>query len=151
MAQTKYIRWVPKPDTIKRIGKLHVRLYRATFGLVGKRVDGLDILLLTTRGRKTGLLRTVPLPYFRDGERYLLVGSFGGNAKNPAWIGNLEAHPDAQIQVGHRKLAVRASLAQGEERARLWDQITRDFPRYKAYQEKTDRLIPVVVLTPLTN
>ena len=144
--QTKYIRYVPKPRTIQRISKIHVKLYRATRGLIGRRVDGLDILLLTTRGRKSGQPRTVAMPYFRDGERYLLLASFGGNAKNPAWIGNIVACPEVDLQVGGKQLKARARLTEGEERSRLWNQITHDFPRYLVYQQKTDRLIPVVVL-----
>ena len=70
--QTDYIKWVPEPRMMKRMGEWHVRLYRWTGGILGGRMDGLDMLLLTTRGRKSGLERTVPLPYFRDGDRYLL-------------------------------------------------------------------------------
>jgi deazaflavin-dependent oxidoreductase (nitroreductase family) len=146
MPQTHYVRWIPRPQTIKRIGKLHVRLYRATWGLVGSRMDGLDILLLTTTGHKTGRARTVPLPYFRDGARYVLVASFGGNAQNPAWVTNLSTHPEVRIQVGRRRMAARAQVASGAERERIWSQITTDYPRYRVYQQKTEREIPLVVL-----
>ncbi len=146
MPQTKYIRFVPRPDTIKNIGKWHVRLFRATRGLIGKRVDGLDILLLTTTGKKTGIARTVPLPYFRDGQNYVLVASFGGNDKNPAWFTNLKATPTVQLEVGSKKLTARAEVPEGAERDRIWGQITRDYPRYAVYQTKTERTIPVVVL-----
>ena len=146
MPQTKYIRFVPKPSSIKRIGEIHVRLYRFTRGLIGKRVDGLDILLLTTTGKKTGLARTVPLPYFRDGACYVLLASFGGNDKNPAWLGNLKTTPEVEVQVGAKKLKLKARIAQGEERTRVWDQVTRDYPRYLGYQAKTTREIPVVLL-----
>jgi deazaflavin-dependent oxidoreductase (nitroreductase family) len=148
MPQTKYIRFVPKPSSIKRIGEIHVRIYRFTRGLIGKRMDGLDILLLTTIGKKTGLSRTVPLPYFRDGASYVLIASFGGNAKNPAWLGNLKATPTVDVQVGAKKLKLKARVTQGEERARVWAQVTRDYPRYLAYQTKTEREIPVVLLEP---
>ena len=79
-----FIPWVPKPDTMKRIGKLHIQLFRRTRGLVGGRVDGLDIFLLTTRGRKTGLERTVAIPYFRREGKVLTIASYGGNTVNPA-------------------------------------------------------------------
>ena len=147
MPQTKYIRFVPSASWIKRIDKIHVPLYRLTAGFLGSRVDGLDILLLTTVGKKTGLARTVPLPYFRDGSRYLLIASFGGNDKNPAWVANLKATPRVELQVGPRKFASTAQIAEGAERERLWGQVTHDYPRYLAYQEKTSRQIPVVVLT----
>ena len=148
MPQTKYFRFVPSADWIKRIGKLHVPLYRLTRGLIGRRVDGLDILLLTTTGKKTGLPRTVPLPYFRDGARYVLVASFGGNAKNPAWLANLSATPRVEVQVGARKFVSRALVTEGAERERIWGQVTYDFPRYLVYQQKTARQIPVVVIEP---
>jgi deazaflavin-dependent oxidoreductase (nitroreductase family) len=148
MPQTKYIRWVPTPETIKRIAKLHVPLYRATWGILGGRVDGLDILLLTTLGKKTGLLRTVPLPYFRDGERYVLIASFGGNSKNPAWYNNLQAQPEVELQVGRKRMKACAKVADGAERERIWSRVTHDFPRYLRYQAQTARLIPVVVLEP---
>lgn len=144
--QTNYLKYVPKERTMKRIGKLHVRLYRMTGGLIGKRADGLDILLLTTIGRKSGEKRVVPLPYFRDGERFVLIASFGGNDKNPAWFNNLSANPDVEIQVGFQRMKARATVTAGEERERIWKKVTSAYPRYLAYQEKTERQIPVVVL-----
>ena len=146
MPQTEYIKYVPEPGTMKRIGKFHTRLYRATGGLIGGRIDGLDILLLTTVGRKSGEKRTVPLPYYRDGQRYLLVASYGGNEKNPAWVHNLTANPSVEIQVGFRKMKAQALPANEPERTRLWDQISTAFPRYLAYQQKTERKIPIIVL-----
>jgi F420H(2)-dependent quinone reductase len=148
MPQTKYIRWIPTPSWIKRIDKIHVPLYRFSRGLLGRRVDGLDILLLTTTGKKSGLPRTVPLPFFRDGPHYVLIGSFGGNPTNPAWVGNLTATPAVAVQVGARKFAARARITEGPERARIWNQVTHDFPRYLTYEKKTPRQIPVVVLEP---
>lgn len=148
--QTEYIKYVPEPGTMKRIGKFHTRLYRATGGLIGGRIDGLDILLLTTTGRKSGEQRTVPLPYYRDGGRYLLVASYGGNEKNPAWFHNLSADPKVQIQVGFRKIKALATPAPEPERTRLWTQISTAFPRYVVYQQKTERKIPIIVLEPKT-
>jgi deazaflavin-dependent oxidoreductase (nitroreductase family) len=146
MPQTKYIRFVPRASWIKRIGKIHTPLYRLSGGLLGGRVDGLDILLLTTIGKKSGLPRTVPLPYFRDGSRYVLVASFGGYDKNPAWLGNLKATPRVEVQVGSAKFTSHAQVAEGAERERIWNQVTHDFPRYLEYQKKTQRQIPVVIL-----
>ncbi|MFT3923652.1 MAG: nitroreductase family deazaflavin-dependent oxidoreductase [Myxococcales bacterium] len=146
MPQDKYIKYVPAEATMKRIGKWHVRLYRATRGLIGRRVDGLDILLLTTVGKKTGLARTVPLPYYRDGADYLLIASFGGNDKNPAWFLNLSANPRVEIQVGGKRLQVQAEVAAEPERQRLWANLVREYPRYVQYQAKTERKIPIVVL-----
>lgn len=149
MPQTKYISYIPKPATMKRIGALHVRLYRASLGLLGGRIDGLDILLLTTTGKKTGQKRTVPLPFFRDGKRYVLIASFGGNAKNPAWYANLLANPRVQLQVGFRRMTAQALVLEGTERERVWGQVSYDFPRYLKYQAMTERQIPVVLLEPV--
>jgi deazaflavin-dependent oxidoreductase (nitroreductase family) len=146
MPQSNYIHWVPKPKMIKRIGKLHALLYRSTSGIIGGRVDGLDMLLLTTTGRKTGLARCVPLPYFRADSSYLLVASFGGNPKNPAWYANLVANHEVKIQLGAHRWSTRARVAEGAERDRLWSDITGEYPRYLAYQTKTSRSIPVIVI-----
>jgi deazaflavin-dependent oxidoreductase (nitroreductase family) len=146
MPQTKYVRWVPSAPMIKRIGKIHTFLYVATRGLIGSRMDGLDVLLLSTIGKRSGLVRRVPLPYFRSGASYLVIASYGGNAKNPAWLDNIAANPRVDVQLGGRRWTTDARVAQGEERERLWDEVTRDFPRYGVYQTKTERKIPVVVL-----
>jgi len=144
MVQTRYISWIPAPSSIKRIGKIHAWLYERSFGIIGGRLDGLDILLLTTTGRKSGRPRSVPLPYFRDGTGYLLVASYGGNQKNPAWFANLVANPEVRLQRGAQRWTTRAHVAQGAERARLWSEITREFPRYLVYQARTSREIPIV-------
>lgn len=146
MPQTWYIPWVPSPNNIKRIDKVHTVLYRWTSGLIGARLDGLDVLLLTTTGAKSGIQRCIPLPYFRDGDRILLVASFGGNRKNPAWIANISANPEVQVQLKAKRWTARARISSGAERERLWAGITYEFPRYLKYQAKTERPIPVVVL-----
>lgn len=146
MPQTWYIPWVPSPNNIKRIDKFHTLLYRWTSGLIGARLDGLDVLLLTTTGAKSGIQRCIPLPYFRDGDRILLVASFGGNRKNPAWIANITANPEVQVQLKAKQWTARARISNGAERERLWAGITYEFPRYAKYQAKTERPIPVVVL-----
>jgi F420H(2)-dependent quinone reductase len=103
-------------------------------------------MLLTTIGKKTGEKRVVPLPFFRDGKKFVLIASFGGNDKNPAWLNNLAANPDIHIQVGFRRVKAKAQVVGEAERARIWGEITRAFPRYLEYQKKTDRQIPVVVI-----
>jgi len=146
MPQTSYFRWVPAPASIKRIGKLHALLYTITFGLIGARLDGLDILLLTTTGRKTGRARRVALPFFRLSEQTVLVASFGGSPHDPAWLSNLRQHPQVCVQRGFRRWITRARISQGSERVRLWAELTHEYPRYALYQEKTTRIIPLVVL-----
>lgn len=129
--------------------KLHASLFRATSGRVGGRLAGSPVLLLVTTGRKSGLLRTTPLLYLEDGDRYVIVASNGGAAKHPVWWLNLRADPEATVEVGGRKTRVRATEARGEEKARLWERLVRMYPSYESYQKRTDREIPVVLLEPV--
>ena len=120
--------------------------FRANHGRVGGYFEGQDLLLLTTKGRKTGLDRTVPLIYDLDGANPVIVASKGGAPDHPGWFKNLAKTPEAEVQIRGRRVPVRAREAEGEERARLWAQMNRMWPHYEEYQEKTDRRIPVVVL-----
>jgi deazaflavin-dependent oxidoreductase (nitroreductase family) len=131
-------------------GQLHRAVYRATGGRIGGRLAGLDMLLLTTTGRRTGQARTTPMPFYREGERLVIVGSNGGADVDPAWWKNLQACPEAEVEIGRERLAVRAALATPEERARLWPALQAWNPNYRRYEKKTSRIIPVVVLTPFT-
>lgn len=128
-------------------GEEHVRRYRETGGEVGhiwRR--GSTILLLTTKGRKTGEPRTAPLIYESDGARYVIVASKGGAPEHPGWYRNLVAEPQVELQVQAEVFPARARTATGEERERLWELAAQQWPDYDAYQAKTDREIPVVVL-----
>lgn len=128
-------------------GEAHVRRYRETAGEVGhiwKR--GSKILLLTTKGRKSGEPRTTPLIYEQDGDAYVIVASKGGAPDDPGWYRNLVKEPQVELQVKDEVFPARARTATGEERARLWQLAARQWPDYDAYKEKTDREIPVVVL-----
>ena len=130
--------------------RLHNSLYRATGGRIGGSVPGSGpVLLLTTNGRKTGRERTVPLLYLRDGEDIVLVASNGGTATHPAWWLNLEANPVATVEVGDRRLRVRAREADPEEKKRLWPRLVQMYGAYEDYQRKTDREIPVILLQPV--
>jgi deazaflavin-dependent oxidoreductase (nitroreductase family) len=126
-------------------GAEHVRVYRETAGERGYDWRGTTILLLTTRGRNSGELRTTPLIHRTDDGRWVVVASKGGAPKNPAWYENLTAEPDAEIQVKGETIPVHASDAEGDERARLWRSMTEVWPAYDDYQQKTQREIPVVV------
>jgi deazaflavin-dependent oxidoreductase (nitroreductase family) len=128
-------------------GAEHVRQYRETDGEHGYHWRGTTILLLTTEGRKTGESRTTPLIHRTDGERWVIVASRGGSPENPAWYENLLANPEATIQVKGDRIDVRASTAEGEERSRLWSLMAEVWPAYDEYQTKTERQIPVVVLS----
>src|SRR5437899_2927151 len=103
---------------------LHVLAYRLSGGLVGRRVPGLPpMLLLDHVGAKSGKRRTTPLAYVDDGEAIVIVASKGGAPRNPAWFHNVRAHPDTTVQVGSRRLAVRARVATAQERSRLWPRV----------------------------
>ena len=107
------------------------------------------LLLLTHRGAKSGTERTNPLAYFRDGDDYLVVASKAGAPTDPDWYHNLLRNPDATIEVGTDRLEVRARPADPDERERLWTSITTQNPAFAEYEDKTDRTIPVVILTPV--
>ena len=128
-------------------GAEHVRVYRETDGERGYRWKrGVPILLLTTKGRRSGEERTTPLIHRTDDDRWVVIGSQGGAPDDPGWVKNIEADPDAvEIQVKAERIPVRASVAEGEERDRLWKRMTEIWPDYDKYQERTDREIPVVV------
>ena len=128
-------------------GAEHVRVYRETGGERGYRWRGTTILLLTTKGRKSGEERTTPLIHRTDGDRWVIVASKGGAPEHPGWFQNLEADPEATIEVKDERVPVRASTADGDERERLWKLMTEDWPAYDEYQQKTDREIPVVILS----
>ena len=133
---------------LKLFSKLHVFLYKASGGRIGGRFKAAPVLLLTTTGRKTGKRRTTPLLYGEDAGRYVIVASVGGAPKHPAWYLNLSGNAAASIEVDRRTLPVNAETAPAEQRARLWTLMTQVYPGYDAYQTKTSREIPVVVLTP---
>ncbi|MEV6322423.1 nitroreductase/quinone reductase family protein [Nocardia sp. NPDC051787] len=132
--------------------KAHQWVYENSGGLVGHRLLlGNPTLLLRTVGRKSGKQRTSALTYARDGEDYLVTASNGGSPRPPGWLANLKARPECEIQVGRRKLAVRArpTLPDDPDYARRWaivDKVNQG--RYSAYQKLTKRPIAVVVLTP---
>ena len=129
-------------------GDEHIRQYEETGGAVGHDWNDTSILILRTRGRRTGELRKFPLIYGRSGDDYVIVASKGGDPKHPGWYLNLEADPEVTVQVHDQIIPVRARTASGEERSRLWEIMVREWKYYDRYQEKTDREIPVVVLTP---
>ena len=128
-------------------GEEHVKRYRETGGEVGHIwKQGSKILLLTTKGRKTGEPRTTPLIYEQDGDRYVIVASKGGAPEHPGWYENLAKTPEVELQVKDEVFPARARTAEGEERERLWKTANEVWPDYDEYQKKTDREIPVVVL-----
>jgi deazaflavin-dependent oxidoreductase (nitroreductase family) len=136
-----------KAPDLELVGPEHVRRYRETNGEVGYIWNGVTALLLTTTGRKSGEPRTSALIFARDGEDYLVVASMGGAPRDPDWYRNLVAHPSAEIQVRADRISVTARTADDIEKPRLWRIVTDAWPNYDVYQSRTDRVIPVVVLT----
>jgi deazaflavin-dependent oxidoreductase (nitroreductase family) len=128
-------------------GDEHVKQYEATNGQVGHEWNGTKILILRTKGRKTGQLRKAPLIYGRDGNDYLIVASKGGAPEHPGWYENLRAHPDIEIQVLGDVIPVHARTATPAEKARLWSVMTKEWPDYDKYQRSTPRDIPLVILS----
>lgn len=130
------------------VGRLHRAIYEATGGRIGARLAGLDMILLTTTGRKSGAPRTLPLAAFRRGDAFVVVASNNGQDRHPAWFLNLLDRPDAQLRHGREERPVRARVAAGEERAALWPWLVERNPPYARYEQRTPREIPVVVLEP---
>lgn len=127
---------------------IHTFFYRLSGGRIGGRFGKSPVLLLTTTGRKTGKQRTTPLLYLKDGDNLVLVASYGGAPTHPVWWLNLQAKPEAEVEIGRQKLRVTARQANAEERARLWPLLVAMYPSYAEYQKKTTREIPVVILHP---
>ena len=127
----------------------HAGVYRATGGKLFGRMGKSPILLLNTVGRKSGKKRTSPLLYVMDGEDFVIVASKGGASAHPAWYLNLMANPEATVEIEDREVQVRAEEADSEEKSRLWQKMVEMYPAYDAYQEKTEREIPLLVLRPV--
>jgi len=124
----------------------HMRKYVETDGKEGHIWNGVPTLLLTTTGRHSKRAQMLPLIYGKDGDRYLIVASKGGDPNHPAWYLNLVAQPQVNVQVGADKFAAKARDATANERPALWDLMAKIWPPYNDYQKKTERQIPVVVL-----
>jgi deazaflavin-dependent oxidoreductase (nitroreductase family) len=133
---------------LKATGKLNVPLYRLSRGRLMGKVGTAPVLLLTSTGRRSGQQRTAPVLYLVDGERLVVVGSNAGNKRAPAWSFNLQANPDAEVDVRGKRRSVRARVAEGEERARLWEKVNELYEGFDSYDANTSREIAVFVLEP---
>ena len=123
-------------------------LYRGTRGTVGRRLVDNDMCLLTTTGRRSRKQHTVPLLYLRDGERLIVIASWGGRDEHPHWYLNLLANPDANVQILGDRWPVVATTASPDERAIWWPKVLAAYDGYAVYESRTDREIPVVFLDP---
>jgi deazaflavin-dependent oxidoreductase (nitroreductase family) len=135
-----------RDHTAKTLSTIHTIAYRLTGGRVGRRLVNNDMLLLTTRGKKTGRPHTVPLLYLRDGDNLVVIASWGGRPYHPHWYTNLEVHPHATVQVRGNRWKVTAEPMRGGERAHWWPRIVEEHQGYADYQARTNRQIPVVRL-----
>lgn len=142
-----------RPAIMSRITRAftasHVFLYRLTGGALLGGTKKLPILLLTTTGRKSGKSRTTPLFSTIDGDRYVVIASNGGAGSLPNWWLNMRTGSPAQVEIGRKRLQVRAQVAEAEERTRLWSRMVASYPGYDKYQENTSYPIPVVILSPV--
>jgi len=126
--------------------QLHVRAYRASGGRIGRGFRGAPVALVDHVGRKSGKRYTSPLIYGTDGDSVVIVASFGGARRDPAWWPNLKAHPRTTVQIGSERRDVIARQATPEEKARIWPRMVEIYPPYADYQRRTEREIPVVLL-----
>lgn len=134
---------------MKLMSRLNTWVYRATNGRIGgKFLRGAPVALLTTIGRKSGLERTTPLLYLRDGDTIVVVASQGGRDEHPLWYLNLRAEPNVKLQIGAEVLERRARTASDEEADRYWPKLTEMYKDFDDYRSWTDRKIPVVLLEP---
>ncbi|NNK44824.1 MAG: nitroreductase family deazaflavin-dependent oxidoreductase [Myxococcales bacterium] len=132
---------------LKAMFKAHAQVYERSGGRIGAWF-GLPTLLLSVRGRKSGKTFSTPLVYFEDRDSYVVVGSDGAAKRDPQWWKNLQVNPRCEVRIGRRKLSAKASLASGADRERLWEIGKTVNPMWSRYQTRTERELPVVVLTP---
>jgi deazaflavin-dependent oxidoreductase (nitroreductase family) len=124
-----------------------IAAFRANHGKVGGHFEGSPILLLHTNGARTGKRYVIPLTYLPDGDRFVVFASNTGAPTHPSWFHNLLAHPEVTLEVGDDTFLATATVAESEERQKLYDQQAAVLPRYQEYQKRTERIIPVVILT----
>ncbi len=147
-----FSRHFPYFTPLKRIiPAVHVAVYRTTNGRWSSKLAGQHMLLLTTKGRRSGRKRTVPLLYVPDGENMIVIASNWGGPQNPAWVANVLADPSPRVQARSRKMKVTARAASPEERARVWQVVTTQYGGYESYAKRLEgvREIPLIILTPV--
>lgn len=133
-------------DADQLFGQEHVDRYRETDGEVGHDWRGATTLILTTTGRSSGEQRSTPLIYRMHGDDPMVVASKGGSDEPPAWFRNLEQDPNVEVQVNGDRFRAHARVATPEERRELWPVMNEQWPDYDAYQQRTEREIPIVIL-----
>jgi deazaflavin-dependent oxidoreductase (nitroreductase family) len=131
---------------LKAYNQTIIEEFRANGGKVGGDFAGAQLLLLTTTGAKTGLVRTNPLAYLEDGGRYVIVASYAGAPTNPPWYYNLIANPHVSVEIGTQRFEAEAEVIEEPERSRLFRKMMTVMPGFADYQRKTARVIPVIAL-----
>ncbi len=137
-----------RDSAVRRWSAIHRWLFALTGGRLGNRLVDNDMLLLTTTGHRTGEPHTVPLLYLRDGNRLVVIASYGGRPNHPTWYTNLVATPAVIVQIGSRRTSYVARTADADERSVWWPRVVDAYDGYSEYQHRTDREIPVVFLDP---
>ena len=133
-------------DGIQDFNKKIIAEFRANQGKVGGQFDGMPLLLLTTKGAKSGASRTNPLAFLRDGDRYVIIASYAGAPKNPPWYHNLVANPTVRVEVGGQSFYASAEVVKEPERSALYQKVEAAMPVFSEYKRKTQRVIPVIAL-----
>ena len=136
---------------IRLFNSIHIILFRITNGMLLGWLAGLPSLLLTTKGRRTGKLRTSALIYLEWENKYLIVASFGGNPKPPAWLLNIKEDGKVTVHIPRKKLAATATVADAKTRVVVWPKLLEFYPSFGKYEELSGRTIPVVILDPLNH
>lgn len=140
---------VTKDILARLISGTHEQLFKATSGLIGGNVAGMPALILATTGRKSGKVRRTMLTTpVQDGDAIVLVASYGGDKRHPAWFLNLRENPAVEVTMRGGTRPMKARIASAEEKAELWPRVTEKYRGYAAYQQRTDRDIPLVILEP---
>ena len=133
---------------LKVFSSLNAKIYRWSGGRLMTKLGGLDVMLVTMTGAKSGKTRVIPLMHVPYKDGVIIVASQGGAPKNPVWFNNLVVHPDIEVQFKSKKMKLRARRADDEEKAAVWPTCVEHYPDYAAYQERTDRNIPVFIAEP---
>jgi F420H(2)-dependent quinone reductase len=133
---------------LRAAGKANVPLYRLSRGRIGGKVGKAPVLLLTSTGRRSGQQRTAPVLFMKDGANMIVIGSNAGNTNEPGWSYNLKANPEATVEIRGDRRTVRAKVADGEERERLWKAMNAEYEGFEDYEAKTNRDIALFVLEP---
>ena len=138
-----------KDQIAKIVNTLHRSLFEATKGRVGGRIMGMPALILHTTGRKTGKPRATMLTApIREGDTLVIVGSYGGDDREPLWTRNVRANPDVEVTIDGATRPMRGRIASSDERAELWPRVTSSYKGYAGYQTNTEREIPLIILEP---